>query len=98
MIMHMVADVAHRTPLETVLFLEIASLEASESLPFSRFSAKAVITWVTPFRMSGKRKDSAITDAIRHIPQAIIPFPKIRRTSARTASTIPAIMVVLLNL
>ena len=63
--MHIADEVAHSTPLVTVLFFEIVSREASAHLSFSALSAAPVISPEKNFRIKGNRNASDITPNIR---------------------------------
>ena len=92
------AEVAHSTPLPTVLFLEIASLEARDIFSLPSFSDRLKMHVVTPFSIRGNRNASAITDIIRQIAAVTNP-PGIKNViSAIPAMIYPVIIPCLLNL
>ena len=86
---HMADAVAARTPLPTVLFLEIASTAASSHLELPVFSQIFLIPRVTSFKILGKRSASAPIAARRQtiaVPRFLL---KITQITAITAKMMP---------
>ena len=96
--MHIADEVAHSTPLVTVLFFEIVSREASAHLSFSALSAAPVISPENNFRIKGNRNASEITPKIRQKAAKKILVLRKKNITASTPVTMPTIRPVLLNL
>ena len=84
------AAVTQSTPLPTVLFLEMASTEASDQPAFSVLAAAFPISPVTPLKIQGNSSASAVTEDKRQTMAPGMLLLKKNETIAASVSAKPA--------